>query len=336
MLPCKRRCSFLVQPATLLRWHGELVRRRWTYEDESCRAAGAVDIDSGDQGQLMANQVVLLVLGFVFTTVVGGVLGYYFQRRTWDANRRESERSAAADVFDDISRGMDERLYRMRLVYWGLRRGEKDHAAAMAEYRATLVKWNDNLNRNLALVQRYFGREVWAFLSGVLYEEFAIIGRHLEDWYRRRENRELGSAEEARLFVTGRRLQALGNDIFELNGFMIAMIQRGRVGLYLDAWKDEEPRRPWLRDLSVGSKSTQVADWQRKLVRIGYGPPEVDAWFGKATRAATAAFQNANGLHPDGIVGEVTRSTMEEALAAASGTALSGHPAGRPAHDSEA
>jgi putative transposase len=31
LLPGKRR-SFLVQPATLLRWHRELVRRRWTYE----------------------------------------------------------------------------------------------------------------------------------------------------------------------------------------------------------------------------------------------------------------------------------------------------------------
>ena len=282
----------------------------------------------------MTDQVFLLVLGFVLTTVVGGVLGYYFQRRTWDANRREAERSAAADVFDDISRGMDERLYRMRLVYWGLRGGDEDRiAAAMTEYRATLVKWNDNLNRNLALVQRYFGREVWAFLSGVLYEEFAIIGRHLEGWYRSRQDRELGSAEEARLFVTGRRLQALSNDIFELNRLMIAMIQRGGVGLYLEERKDGEPH-PWLKDLSVGSKSTQVADWQRKLVRIGHGPLEVDAWFGQATRAATAAFQDARGLEPDGIVGELTRSTMEEALTAAPVT--SSHPAGRPAHDSEA
>jgi putative transposase len=31
LLPRRRR-SFLVQPATLLRWHRELVRRRWTYE----------------------------------------------------------------------------------------------------------------------------------------------------------------------------------------------------------------------------------------------------------------------------------------------------------------
>jgi putative transposase len=31
LLPQRRRRSVLVQPATLLRWHRELVRRRWTY-----------------------------------------------------------------------------------------------------------------------------------------------------------------------------------------------------------------------------------------------------------------------------------------------------------------
>jgi putative transposase len=32
LVPRRRRRSFLVQPATLLRWHRDLVRRRWTYE----------------------------------------------------------------------------------------------------------------------------------------------------------------------------------------------------------------------------------------------------------------------------------------------------------------
>jgi putative transposase len=31
LLPRRQRCSFLVQPATLLSWHRDLVRRRWTY-----------------------------------------------------------------------------------------------------------------------------------------------------------------------------------------------------------------------------------------------------------------------------------------------------------------
>jgi peptidoglycan hydrolase-like protein with peptidoglycan-binding domain len=97
------------------------------------------------------------------------------------------------------------------------------------------------------------------------------------------------------------------------------MIQQGHVGLYLGSWKDEEPR-PWSRDLAVGSKSTQVADWQRKLEHVGYGPLEVDAWFGQATRAATIAFQRANDVEPDGIVEVGTRSAMEAALALAART----------------
>ena len=34
LLPRERRSAFLVTPATLLRWHREFVRRRWTYARE--------------------------------------------------------------------------------------------------------------------------------------------------------------------------------------------------------------------------------------------------------------------------------------------------------------
>jgi hypothetical protein len=266
----------------------------------------------------VANQVALLVLGFVLTTVVGGILGYYFQLRTWDANRRESERTAAADVFEDVSRAMDERLYRMRQLYWGLKaRNEERIAAAMDEYRSALVKWNDNLNRNLALVYRYFGRDVWAFLSGTIYQEFAVIGRHLEKQYRAGRVPESQPPDTAHLHLTGRRLQALSNDIYELNRYVIAMIQRGAVGLYVAGAKVDEPRI-WEDDLAVGSKSTRVAAWQRNLGEIGHDPLEIDGWFGRATREATIAFQAGAGLEANGVVNASTRSKMAGMLAAPS------------------
>src|SRR5881398_2153860 len=76
-MPHEGRGRFLVQPAAPLLSHRELVGRRRLCEDASAGAADAIDIDPGHQARLMANQIVLLVLGFVLTTVVGGVLGYF-------------------------------------------------------------------------------------------------------------------------------------------------------------------------------------------------------------------------------------------------------------------
>jgi hypothetical protein len=256
--------------------------------------------------------VVLLVLGFVLTTVVGGFLGYYFQRRAWDANRRESERQAAAAVFDETSRAMDQRLYRMWLLYWAMKAGDEHRLArAMEDYRSVLQSWNDNLNRKLALISRYFGERVWEYVDGEVYVEFARLGRHLEEHYRRRNER--AAEPDPRLLAVGRGLRALNDDVYYLNRFLIAMIQRGGVGLYQPAG-DERGRPPWKRHLGPGSRSMLVARWQRNLNLVGNSDLEVDGWFGHATLETTLGFQRAHGLSADGIVGEATRGKMDEVL----------------------
>jgi Tfp pilus assembly protein PilN len=67
-------------------------------------------------------QFLPLIVGFLLTTVAGGVLGYFFQSRSWshqyDAQFREQERERAAKAFDEISRLLDKRLYRLRQLYW--------------------------------------------------------------------------------------------------------------------------------------------------------------------------------------------------------------------------
>ena len=46
LLPRERWSAFLVTPATLLRWHRELIRRRWTYPRRDERDARRLDPDS--------------------------------------------------------------------------------------------------------------------------------------------------------------------------------------------------------------------------------------------------------------------------------------------------
>jgi len=46
LLPRERWSAFLVTPAALLRWHRELIRRRWTYPRRDERDARRLDPDS--------------------------------------------------------------------------------------------------------------------------------------------------------------------------------------------------------------------------------------------------------------------------------------------------
>jgi hypothetical protein len=258
----------------------------------------------------MEDQITLLVLGFILTSVAGGFLGYYFQRRTWDANRREAERQAAATLFDEVSRAMDRRLYRMWLLHWRLKSGDDAGIEeALDNYRDVLEEWNDSLNRNLALAYRYFGEGVWKYLDRVLYEDFARLGRHLEDRYNERH----GSAPGSSARLLGRQLKALSDDIYVLNRFLVSLIQHGRVGLYRSEG-DWPERPPWEGELRRGSEGPRVAEWQRDLNLAREDGVVVDGRFGQATQEATAALQRAQGLEPNGIVDGETRRKMDELL----------------------
>lgn len=261
----------------------------------------------------MLDQLILVTLGFILTSVAGGFLGYYFQRRTWDANRRESERQAAAGVFDDISRAMDRRIYRMWLLLWSLNsRDEERVQGALIAYREVLEEWNDNLNRNLALAFRYFGEGVWNFLDKVLYEDFARLGREIEARYKSRASTSATSSAS----TVSDQLRNLNDEVYSLNRFMISLVQHGRVGLYQGSKKRSQPdwpeHPPWHGNLREGTKGPRVVQWQRYLNEVHKGWVVEDGWFGPSTSEATDTFQRNHKLKPDGVVDVTTRRKMEE------------------------
>jgi hypothetical protein len=72
----------------------------------------------------LTDQMLTLLLGFALTTVVGGSLGYWFQRRNWeyqnDRTLAEADRAHATDICRELSQLMDRRLYRMWQLKWAL------------------------------------------------------------------------------------------------------------------------------------------------------------------------------------------------------------------------
>lgn len=60
----------------------------------------------------------------------------------------------------------------------------------------------------------------------------------------------------------------------------------------------------------LGARNAAVSCVQSTLVAAGYQPGPVDGWFGSTTRAAVVAYQRAQGLVVDGVVGPQTARSL--------------------------
>ena len=72
--------------------------------------------------------------------------------------------------------------------------------------------------------------------------------------------------------------------------------------------------------LRNGSEGNSVRTVQRRLRELGYLSGSADGVFGDATEAAVKAFQAANGLRADGVVGSATLEMLNSSRAKAAST----------------
>jgi hypothetical protein len=213
-----------------------------------------------DGEDAVTQQLLLLVVGFALTSVAGGALGSWFQRRAWahqheiqlrdeerqrEAQRRDEEHQRALKTFEEVSQLLDRRLYRMRRLYWAAREmaagtGDLERlAAARADYRAVLAEWNDNLNRNLALIETYFGTPARNVMSGQIYEGFAVLGRGLEEIVKM-ASAAGGSPIEVPRF--GYRVTRLSRAVYTLNLQMLHQLRDDSIGRA--ALQENQPGSP--------------------------------------------------------------------------------------------
>lgn len=194
----------------------------------------------------------LLLVGFFFTSIVGASLAAYFQNRSWDYQdmdrSRSSERAAATNVFEDVSKLMDKRVYRMRRLNWKLRdsneNSKQEAEEAMKSYRQVLYEWNDVFNRNRALVLRYFGSRTTSGNFGKVHQGFKNAGLCLEEYYHVRaggrdspEGRDRQCPTKAEYDAIDGMLEKLEEEIYKCNLELIRQIQEGEVGAFHPEFK---------------------------------------------------------------------------------------------------
>jgi tetratricopeptide (TPR) repeat protein len=281
----------------------------------------------------MGDQVLLLVIGFALTSVLGGALGYLFQTRSWAhqhrAQRRDQQHEQAVKVFEEVSSALDKRLYRMRLVFWAAKRCARAGADlshlrnALADYRKTLEAWNDNLNRTLALVETFFGGAVRGELEDHIYYEYSAIGRALDQFVR---DVSVSDREDVPVPQIGGRLTWLSREVYSLNLKMLQLMQQDKLGAAAPGAAPSRPNPTPL--LQSGSEGSAVLELQGALHRAGHFHERIDGSFGRKTDEAVRAFQRAVGLSDDGVVDTATWTALTSAgsmpIGAATHTAQDG------------
>ena len=118
---------------------------------------------------------------------------------------------------------MDKRLYRLKLVYWRLpaEDGQSSHSPSaesrFEDYRQVLYEWNDSINRNLALLQHYFGPSMRDRLDYEVGATFVELGSKMEKWWKTGVRPEPSESLDDQL-------RKLGNLVYSFNLDMIRAI----------------------------------------------------------------------------------------------------------------
>ncbi|MEK6372608.1 MAG: hypothetical protein AABO58_07910 [Acidobacteriota bacterium] len=132
----------------------------------------------------------------IIAAVVGGSLTFYYDRlRLQTEHQLLAERSAAErklaqheieltktfETFENLSHLIDRRLWHTRQLIWisGRNPTLEQLAPYRTEYAKVVDEWNENYNRNLALVERYFGADARVELETTISSQFRQLHHDL-------------------------------------------------------------------------------------------------------------------------------------------------------------
>jgi hypothetical protein len=137
----------------------------------------------------MLEKLSLLSYGFLLTTICGGFVGTLLQQRAWrhkwEIENAEKHIETAKQIFEEVSRLMDKRLFRVDQLSTWIKRADKERVeVSLQNYREVMFDWNDNINRHLAMLQIYFGNDIREDFDFNVGAKFVKAGLGTEAVYR--------------------------------------------------------------------------------------------------------------------------------------------------------
>ncbi len=148
------------------------------------------DVIDASEKSKFRQQIIILIIGFILTTICGGLLGSYLQQTAWINQQRvqrdDRESELRMSVYNRISSLIDRRNYRALRLIAALKDNDQTQIdGRLDDYRLILFEWNDTLNSNLALLQVYFSSTIRDKLEGDLTTSFRSINTLIECAIRR-------------------------------------------------------------------------------------------------------------------------------------------------------
>ena len=101
----------------------------------------------------MSEKIWLLILGFVLTTLCGGILGYWLKQRSWRIETEHALHRARYDegvkFLDALSDQVGRRFFLLQRYLWAIEEDDGDKMLDREkEYFTSVVEWNSTFWKN--------------------------------------------------------------------------------------------------------------------------------------------------------------------------------------------
>lgn len=179
------------------------------------------------------HDLAVTVIGALITGIIGTCIAVWLESKMHDSRVEieavRFEVESAQKVYHEISAMVDRRSYMGGRVFDAMKdHGDSEITSRLwREYMESVNLWNSNWNRVNSSIELYYGKEVHQWYADNI--NWRMVKIH-EALVRLRKNPE--NVNDIKFVEYG--FESLKTSIYGLNARMIQMIQRRRVGAYVN------------------------------------------------------------------------------------------------------